>query len=162
MSSKIPVAISFSGIANLLGVLGVIGSLLFVGLELRQSQRIAQAQQQQERIAAFLNLIGSNNAAGVDWQSTVYEANSEASEQLSHAEVVRRNNYHAHLFNYENDYFQYTQSLMTDSVWQAKLQALSFFYNQCDMRELIEFRMRWFPSGFNEIIQTLPDSCQGD
>ena len=70
-----------------------------------------------------------------------YEADSEASEQLSHAEVVRRNNYHAHLFNYENDYFQYTQSLMTDSVWQAKLQALSFFYNQCDMRVLIEFRM---------------------
>jgi hypothetical protein len=70
-----------------------------------------------------------------------YEADSEASEQLSHAEVVRRNNYHAHLLNYENDYFQYTQSLMTDSVWQAKLQALSFFYNQCDMRVLIEFRM---------------------
>jgi hypothetical protein len=45
-----------------------------------------------------------------------YEADSEASEQLSHAEVVRRNNYHAHLLNYENDYFQYTQSLMTDSI----------------------------------------------
>ena len=69
MSSKIPVVRSFSGVANLIGVLGVIGSLIFVGLELRQSQRIAQAQQQQERIAVFLNLIGSNNAAGVDWQS---------------------------------------------------------------------------------------------
>jgi len=162
MSSKIPVAISFSGIANLLGVLGVIGSLVFVGLELQQSQRIAQAQQQQERIAAFLNLIGSNNEAGVDWQSTVYEADSEASEQLSQAEIVRRNNYHAHLFNYENDYFQYTQSLMTDAVWDAKLQALSFFYNQCDMRVLLDFRMRWFPSGFNEIIKTLPNSCSDD
>jgi FtsH-binding integral membrane protein len=41
MSSKIPVAISFSGVANLLGVVGVIGSLIFVGLELRQTQRIA-------------------------------------------------------------------------------------------------------------------------
>ena len=67
MSSKFPNAISFSGVVNLFGVLGVIGSLIFVGLELRQSQRIAQAQQQQERIAAFLNLIGSNNEAGVDW-----------------------------------------------------------------------------------------------
>ena len=43
MSSKIPVAISFTGLANLLGVVGVIGSLIFVGLELRQSQRIALA-----------------------------------------------------------------------------------------------------------------------
>ena len=43
MSSKIPVAISFTGVANLLGVLGVIGSLIFVGLELRQTQQIAIA-----------------------------------------------------------------------------------------------------------------------
>ena len=41
MSSKIPVAISFAGVANFLGTLGVIGSLVFVGLELRQTQRIA-------------------------------------------------------------------------------------------------------------------------
>ena len=32
MSSKIPVAISFAGVANFLGILGVIGSLVFVGL----------------------------------------------------------------------------------------------------------------------------------
>ena len=43
MSSRIPVAISFTGVANLLGVLGVIGSLIFVGLELRQTQQIAIA-----------------------------------------------------------------------------------------------------------------------
>ena len=26
---------------------------------------------------------------------------------------------------------------MTEAVWDAKLQALSFFYNQCDMRVLL-------------------------
>ena len=41
MSSKIPVAISFTGVANFLGAIGVIGSLVFVGLELQQSQQIA-------------------------------------------------------------------------------------------------------------------------
>ena len=35
-------------IINSLGVLSVVASLLFVGLELRQSQRIAQAGQQQD------------------------------------------------------------------------------------------------------------------
>ena len=43
MSAKIPVAISFTGVANFLGVVGIIGSLIFVALELRQSQRIAVA-----------------------------------------------------------------------------------------------------------------------
>ena len=49
MSSKIPVAISFTGVANFLGVVGVIGSLIFVGLELRQTQQIAIAAQVQSR-----------------------------------------------------------------------------------------------------------------
>ena len=51
MSSKIPIAISFTGVVNFLGVAGVIGSLIFVALELRQSQRIALAAQQQARTA---------------------------------------------------------------------------------------------------------------
>ena len=62
MSSKIPVAISFSGVANFLGVVGVIGSLIFVGLELRQTQRIAQAGQQQERTSNFLQFARLNQS----------------------------------------------------------------------------------------------------
>lgn len=49
MPSKIPVEISSTGIANFLGVVGVIGSLIFVGLELRQTQQIALAAQVQSR-----------------------------------------------------------------------------------------------------------------
>jgi hypothetical protein len=36
-------AVSLGGLTNLLGTIGVIGSLIFVGLELQQSQRIALA-----------------------------------------------------------------------------------------------------------------------
>ena len=42
-------AVSLGGLTNLLGTIGVIGSLIFVGLELQQSQRIALAGQQQAR-----------------------------------------------------------------------------------------------------------------
>jgi len=37
-------AVSLGGLTNLLGTIGVIGSLIFVGLELQQSQRIALAE----------------------------------------------------------------------------------------------------------------------
>ena len=37
--------IDINDLIQLLGMLGIIGSLLFVGLEMRQSQRIAQAGQ---------------------------------------------------------------------------------------------------------------------
>ena len=56
MSSKIPVAVSFTGVANFLGMIGIIGSLIFVGLELRQNQQIAKVSAYQaltEQIAAY-------------------------------------------------------------------------------------------------------------
>ena len=46
---------------QLLAMIGIIGSLIFVGLEMRQSQRIAQAGQQQDRTASFLGLLWTNN-----------------------------------------------------------------------------------------------------
>jgi len=55
MSAKLPVAISFSSIANFLGTIGVIGALIFVGLELRQFHKIALAGQIQAR-----NEVASN------------------------------------------------------------------------------------------------------
>ena len=94
-----------------------------------------------------------------DWQSTVYEADVGKSESYTSTEIVRRNNFHAHLFTYENDYFQYMQGLMPQQVWDAKLIALEFFYNQCDMRVIMDYRMNWFPTGFVEIINTLNDEC---
>ena len=153
------VKVNFDVWIQFLGMLGVLGGLVFVGLEMRQSQMIAQAGQQQDRTAAFFGLLGSNNEAGVDWQSTVYDANAKYSEGYTLSEVVRRNNYHAHLFTYENDYFQFMQGLMPLQVWEAKLVALEFFYNQCDMRDLMNDRLNWFPSGFVEIINNLNEEC---
>ena len=42
--------VSLANIINILGVFGVIASLVFVGLELRQSQRIALAEQMNNRV----------------------------------------------------------------------------------------------------------------
>lgn len=56
MSHKIPVAVSFTGVANFLGVIGAIDSLIFVGLELQQSQQIALGGQQQARTALIAEL----------------------------------------------------------------------------------------------------------
>ena len=68
MSSRIPVAISFTGVANFLGVVGVIGSLIFVGLELRQSQKIALAAQQQARTAMMYSNIVAHTQSGLEYR----------------------------------------------------------------------------------------------
>ena len=56
MSNRSRVTISLTGVANFLGALGIIGSLIFVGLELRQNQQIAKVSAYQalvEQIADF-------------------------------------------------------------------------------------------------------------
>ena len=56
-----------------IGVLGVIASLIFVGLELQQTQKIALAQTQQERNNSAYEVFNSLTIAGVDWQSVVLD-----------------------------------------------------------------------------------------
>ena len=60
MSPKIPLTLSFAKVANFLGVVGIIGSLIFVGLELRQNQKLAMTNAYQTRLSemqqAMLNL----------------------------------------------------------------------------------------------------------
>ena len=58
--------IALSDITNILGMLGIIGSLIFVGIEIQQSQTIAIASQLQSRIDALMTLMPSCRANGSD------------------------------------------------------------------------------------------------
>ena len=52
---------------QLLGMLGVLGGLIFVGLEMRQSQQIALAAQQQARTDTIVDIVGVYSEAGSSW-----------------------------------------------------------------------------------------------
>ena len=157
MSSKIPVAISFTGVANFLGVVGIIGSLMFVAMELQQNQKIALANAQQQRTNAILLNFDTYTASGLDWQSFMLENNLEYG--YSKDLIARRNTYHSSWFLFENDYFQYMQGLMDEAVWQAKLRAFQDWYNRCDLRDLYVSRSRYMPAGFTAVIESFPDEC---
>ena len=65
--------IDIQDLIQLLGMIGVIGSLVFVGLEMRQSQTIARATQQQDRAAILVDVVNSFYEVDVDMQSTYFE-----------------------------------------------------------------------------------------
>jgi len=68
--------IDIQDLIQLLGKVGVIGSLIFVGLEMRQSQMIAQAGQNQERLGAATDMVNTMNDVVADFQSVVFENNT--------------------------------------------------------------------------------------
>ena len=67
--------IDIQDLIELLGIVGIIGSLIFVGLEMRQSQRIEIAGQQLGRSALFGGLINAHTEAGGDVISLYFEEN---------------------------------------------------------------------------------------
>ena len=141
-----------------IGVIGLIASLIFVGLELKQNQKIALAKTQQERNNTIRLQIMNFTSAGLDWQSNAIE--NKTNYEFSLKETARRNAYHEAWFLYENDFFQYEQGLVSEKVWQAKLSAFSYWYNMCEMRSLYEIRSKWMPAAFRELIASFPDECK--
>ena len=119
--------VDINALIQLLGMVGIIGSLIFVGLEMKQSQMIAQAGQNQERMGAAGDMVNTLNEVVADFQSLVFENKRDYKDYLSEEEIIQRNLFHIFLFTYENDHFQYSRGLMPDDVWSAKLAAFAFF-----------------------------------
>jgi type II secretory pathway pseudopilin PulG len=141
-----------------IGIIGLIASLIFVGLELQQNQKIALAKTQQERNNSIQLQIMNFTASGLDWQSNAIE--NRTNYEFSLKQTAKRNAYHYAWFLYENDFFQYEQGLVSEKVWQAKLSAFNHWYNMCDMRSLYEMRSKWMPVAFRELIESFPDECR--
>ena len=64
--------IAIEDLIQLLGMVGIIGSLIFVDLEMRQSQRIAMAGQKMERTALLIETNSVVTEARLDWHSITF------------------------------------------------------------------------------------------
>ncbi len=114
MSPKIPLTLSFAKVANFLGVVGIIGSLVFVGLELRQNQKLAKTNAYQTRLSemqqAMLNLALSNDLAEI-----MVKREAEGADALTKAELLRARKWAIGVqWRMESQYYQYKQGFLDD------------------------------------------------
>jgi len=133
MSSKLPVSISFSTIANYLGTAGIIGSLIFVGLELRQSHQIALAGQVQARNAMLSNFIMSplqgNEKALELWDNP--EAPLTPEEQNIRNQIIRHR-----VLTGTNAWQQYELGLLSEDAWSQAERRTKGLWIDCSTRNL--------------------------
>ena len=155
MSSRIPVAISFSGVANFLGVIGIIGSLIFVALELRQSQRIAVAAQQQARTILRANQILSTYEYNED---EIGVENIPWDEQSDLQRYIREQRQVYYWTINENNYYQYQIGLLDDEIWAKESQYSQMQWDHCHLRHVFEGQV--FLSSYETYVRSLPDNCQ--
>ena len=124
----------YSHLFQIVGVIGLIASLIFVGLELRQSQQIALSAQQQNRAQMWVDVYNTstNNDIAFSYPDNEYNQYQLAFHNTNHIfwEII------------ETDYLRYRLGLMDESIWESRLGIIKSFRTDatdeyCDIRKRV-------------------------
>jgi len=123
--------------AELIGIAAIVASLIFVGLQMRQSQAIAIADQYQARADAALQWYlartqspyqferevkrTADRAAAGLYDSTILAAVQEEGPETVVTEYLE---YRSNFTMFDNYYFQYQNGFLTEEAWLAYRQRL--------------------------------------
>ena len=150
--------ISLDSWVQLIGMLSVVAGLVFVGFEMQQSQRIALAGQQANRVQLFSSMMDANNEQGIDQQKLQMILSGQI-PMTENYEWVVMNGLHRMWWIYENDFLQNELGLMDENIWQAKRNAMEANYNFCDGRPVFDIRKNTLDSRLVELVESFPDEC---
>ena len=150
--------ISLDSWVQLIGMLSVVAGLVFVGLEMQQSQKIALAGQQANRVQLFSSMMDANNEQGIDQQKLQMILSGQI-PMTENYEWVVMNGLHRMWWIYENDFLQNELGLMDENIWQAKRNAMEANYNFCDGRPVFDIRKNTLDSRLVELVESFPDEC---
>ena len=143
-------------LVQLFGMAGVMSSLIFVGLEMRQSQRIALAAQNTARTEMFTQMVNTWTESEFQWGSGIQQYGTDAYH--FHPSI---NLGHLVLYILDNDYLQYKLGLMDEGVWRDKLEYAAAQYAFCEGRVILEDRETSISSELLELIrEELPKECR--
>ena len=137
--------VSLDVFIQLIGMLGIFGGLVFVGLEMRQSQQFALAAQQTARMQVWTDMVNAFTESQINYPEAIGDFNPES------------NIAHAALWIFENDYIQYNLGLMDENIWQAKMNPLRRTYNSCVGRQVYVQRKSSLDARLVDLIDSLLD-----
>ena len=137
---------------QIVGVIGLIASLIFVGIELRQSHKIALSAQQQQRAALITEVIGTFSDANPPISFLDFLNQTIDMENQNNRATTETYMYRVWMI-YENDYLQHKLGLMDEDVWQAKLISMQAIYGMCQYKEVTNFALSYSSQGLRELLQ---------
>ena len=141
---------------QLLGMLGLLGGLVFVGLEMQQSQRIALAAQVQARAEMQTDRLLSSIEGNLDGYILFSDANfnfDELSEERKQVAILLHQWKGVML---ENNLYQYRTGLFAEEYWTQTSGRIANWYNNCELRPNLDAQ---YVDSFVEYLRTLPDDC---
>ena len=138
---------------QLLGMMGVVASLVFVGLQMRQSQEIALAAQQTDRMQVFTDIVNAFTEAGIQYGQNFDDGTDPEFTETFNPGI---NVAHQALWVFENDYLQYSLGLMDENIWEAKLKFMLASFSSCIGRQVFNQRRESLDQRIVELIISVP------
>ncbi len=150
---------NWKDIAELIGIAAIVASLVFVGLQMKQSQEIALSNAYQSRAATVIEMVTAN-AANENGLAAWYAPDSASIDSLSAAEVRAGNQMALSLLlAYDNMLFQHENGFISDEGWAAGRADMKGMMRQLFVRRFFESqfeRMRpSFNAAFDEITREI-------
>ena len=141
---------------QLIGMLGVLGGLVFVGLEMRQSHTIALATQVQARLEQLLD----RNRTWFEGQWELgYTLATTPYNQLTDSERWARDQDLDWIHRMQqNSYYQYKIGLLSDEQASALLVYIKRYWGMCDVRHVYDFPA--LEPAYAEYLKSLDDPCE--
>jgi hypothetical protein len=140
---------------QLLGMIGVLGGLVFVGMEMQLSQRIAIAGQVQARTQMNVDRLLSPMEGNLDalrlWSPEIFSYASLNDEEKLITEAIHQWRF-AML---ENNFTQYQMGLFAEDYWIEAQERIELWYNACELRFAVGKRVK----GFQNYLDSIPDRC---
>ena len=111
---------------QVIGIFAVVASLIFVGLEMRQSQKIALSAAYQARADSSMSLRLAPLASETLQTAYAKVIHGEGFESLTPEElVVLRGRWNAGMVYVENMHFQFDNGFITEEQWQSNRSELT-------------------------------------
>ncbi len=165
---------SWKDIAEFIGIGAIVASLIFVGLELQQQQKIAIAAQYQERSKTAIDYFLEISERPVYQQRTaerlrrrydVSDLTREDRELLENGSPKEICDWfiqaQINLLMFDNNYFQYESGFASEDTWQNQRERLKWLLqtNSFARQEIRTFGSRFRPT-FVDVLSPLIDEIE--
>ena len=157
---------------QILGMFGVIASLIFVGLQMRQSQQIALAGQVQARAEMLTNrslalMEGeAETYYNVLGQALIDPSGQGAGEMPNNPEISDKLQFHINnqvswAFGImTNTFYQYNAGFLSEEQYSVFQKRVAQFRGNCAWRDQINQQLFFTEQSFVDYWDSLPDNCE--
>lgn len=144
----------WKSVAELVGLVALVASLLFVSLQLKQGQEIALATQYQARTESTQALVLAHLEAG--YVPFIPELRRGAESGASAEDISTM---HWLWLQMDNHYYQYQAGFFTQSAWDAQWRSIIELYGSCKLRFVYDWRKHGLRQEFVDLVTTMEDPC---